>query len=115
MRFLIKTLVSALIIATIATLGKKFPTIAGIIASLPLTSVLALMWLYQDTKDVSKVADLSMSIFWVVIPSLVFFLALSILLKRNMNFYSSIMFSSAIMAITYYLYIYILRYFNINI
>ena len=115
MQFLLKTLISALIIATIATVSKKLPTVGAIIASLPLTSILAMIWLYQDTKDVNKVADLSISIFWVVIPSLIFFLILNILLKKNLNFYLSLIFSSAVMAITYYIYLYILRYFKINI
>lgn len=115
MQFLIKTIISAVLIAVIATVSKRLPTLGAVIASLPLTSILAMTWLYQDTKDVEKVAELSISIFWVVIPSVVFFLALNILLKKQWNFYISLLLSSTIMAITYYAYIKILRYFKVNI
>lgn len=115
MQIFIKTIISAVLIATIANVSKRLPTLGAIIASLPLTSILAMIWLYQDTKDVEKVAELSISIFWVVIPSVVFFLALNILLKKQWNFYLAIICSSIIMAITYYIYIYILRYFKVNI
>ena len=115
MQFLIKTVVSALIIAVVATVSKRLPTLGAIIASLPITSMIAIIWLYRDTKDAGKVIDLSMSIFWVVVPSVVFFVALAVLLKRNVNFYLSMTISSAVMAITYYVYINILRCFKIDI
>lgn len=114
MQFLIKTIVSALIIATIATVSKKLPTFGAIIASLPLTSILAMIWLYQDTRDVGKIIDLSYSIFWIVIPSLVFFIVLPMFLKKHVDFYLSLLGSSVIMIISYYLYIYILKYFKVN-
>lgn len=115
MQFFIKTIVSALIIATISTVSKKLPTFGAIIASLPLTSILAMIWLYQDTKDVNKVIELSTAIFWIVIPSLIFFIALPILLKRNINFYPSLLISSIIMICSYYIYIMVLRLFKVNI
>lgn len=115
MQFLMKTVVSALIIAAVATISKRIPTLGAIIASLPITSMIAIIWLYRDTKDVGKVIDLSISIFWVVVPSVVFFIVLAVLLKRNVNFYLSMTISSAVMAVTYYVYINILRYFKIDI
>ncbi|MDR7855119.1 DUF3147 family protein [Tissierella sp.] len=115
MQFLIKTIVSALIIASISTVSKKLPTFGAIIASLPLTSILAMIWLYEDTKDVNKVIELSTAIFWIVIPSLIFFIAVPILLKKNIGFYPSLLFSSIIMIVSYYLYIMVLRLFKVNI
>lgn len=115
MQFLTKTIVSALIISAVATVSKKLPTLGAIIASLPLTSILAMIWLYQDTRDVGKVIELSYSIFWIVIPSLVFFIVLPIFLKKHLDFYLSLLGSSVIMIICYFLYIYILKFFKINI
>ena len=114
-QFLIKTIVSALIIAAIATISKKLPTFGAIIASLPLTSILAMIWLYQDTLDVSKITTLSYAIFWMVLPSLIFFIVLPIFLKNNVNFYISLISSSAIMIICYTIYIFILKLLKINI
>lgn len=115
MQFFIKTVISSLIIATISTVSKKLPTFGAIIASLPLTSILAMIWLYQDTKDVNKVIELSNAIFWIVLPSLVFFIAFSMLLKRDISFYPALLISSIIMIVSYYIYIMVLRFFKVNI
>lgn len=105
MQFVIKTIISALIIATVSTLSKRLPLLGAIIVSLPLNSVLAMIWLYTDTKDVGKIVDLSYSIFWIVIPSVVFFLALPVFLKRNYGFYPSLLLSSLAMVGSYWLYV----------
>lgn len=115
MQFIIKTIISALIIATVSILGKKTPTFGAIIASLPLTSMLAIIWLYRDTQDVQKVIDLSTSILWIIIPSLVFFVALVFLLKQNIRFSIAIILSSVIMIITYNIYIIVLKKLGVNI
>ncbi|WP_427340590.1 DUF3147 family protein [Caloranaerobacter sp. DY30410] len=115
MQFIVKTIVSALIIATVSTLGKKFSTFAAIIASLPLTSMLSIIWLFRDTQDVQKVIDLSISILWVIIPSLIFFIALVYLLKQNIKFHWAMLFSTVIMIISYNIYIFLLRKLGVNI
>ena len=55
--------------------------------SIPLISVLAMIWLYIDTKDVARVTALASGIFWLVLPSLALFIALPLLLKQGFNFY----------------------------
>ncbi|MEM7009804.1 MAG: DUF3147 family protein, partial [Thermodesulfobacteriota bacterium] len=67
------------------------------LAALPLTSLLAMIWLYIDTKDAGRIADLSISIFWLVLPTLIFFLILPWLLRQQYNFWFSLVISSAIM------------------
>ena len=64
-------------------------------------SLLAIIWLYIDTKDAGKVAALSTSIFWMVLPSLVFFLALPPLLKAKVNFYLACGLATAPMLVCY--------------
>lgn len=105
MRFLIKTLVTALVVAGVSELGKRTTFLAAILASLPLTSILAILWVYQDTSDVSKIVDLSYGIFWAVLPSLLFFLVLPFLLKRSLPFSVSMIASCAIMAAAYWVYV----------
>ena len=61
MYFLIKTLISAIIIVSVSEIAKKYTWAAAIIVSIPFTSLLAFMWLYYDTKDVQKIIDLSFS------------------------------------------------------
>jgi len=113
MFFVAKILISALIIATVSELGKKLTWIAAILASLPLVSVLALIWLYIETKDVQKIISLSNSIFWAVLPSLLFFVVLPIFLKSGTNFSLAMLASILIMVVGYGLYIYLLTILKI--
>lgn len=115
MQYIIKIIVSALIITGVSELGKKFTPVAAVLASLPLVSILAIIWLYSETKNVQKVIDLSTSIFWVVLPSLIFFLALPLLLKNGIKFAPAMIISITTMFITYSIYIVVLAKFGIKI
>jgi TRAP-type mannitol/chloroaromatic compound transport system permease large subunit len=108
MRFLIKTLISALIITAVSTLSKKVPLVGALIISLPITSMLALTWLYIDTSDTQKVIQLSNSISLMVIPSIIFFIALSLLLKYQVKMHYSMLISSVLMILAYSAYTFIL-------
>ncbi len=114
MEFLTKTIISALIIAVVSEVSKKSPSIGAIIVSLPLTSILAIIWLYLDTQNSAKVLQLSNSIIWVVLPSIIFFIVLSLLLFKNCKFHWAMILSSIAMIISYYAYLKILSFFRIN-
>ena len=81
----IKIMLTSVIVVMVSEIAKQSSFIGSILASVPLVSVLAMLWLYLDTKEVSKVIDLSKGIFWLVIPSLTLFLVLPILLKNGFN------------------------------
>ncbi len=98
---IIKTLISAVIIVAISEFGRRSSAIGAILASLPLTSLLAFIWLYRDTADATKVAALSTSIFWLVLPSLVLFLTLPRLIGRGLSFYPALGISLAAMLAAY--------------
>ena len=87
LQYVIKTLLSALIIVAVSEVSRRNALFGGLIASLPLVSILGMIWLYQDTKSPLKVSELSTSIFWMVLPSLFLFLCLPFLLKKAMPFY----------------------------
>ncbi|HZF30864.1 MAG TPA: DUF3147 family protein [Gammaproteobacteria bacterium] len=84
-----KILISAVLVVLASELSKRSTVAGAILASLPLVSVLAMIWLYADTRDVAQVAAFSQSIFWLVLPSLVLFLLLPFLLRRGYGFYLS--------------------------
>ena len=90
MYFVIKVLLSALIIASVSEIARRSTLFGALIASLPLTSLLAIVWLYQDTRSAERVAALSTDILWLVIPSLVFFAALPILIRRGLSVYPAL-------------------------
>ena len=86
---IIKLLLSSGIIIIVSEIAKKNTFIGGLIASIPLVSVMAMVWLYIDTKDNENINALSKSILWMVVPSLALFISLPVLLKSGVNFYIS--------------------------
>ncbi|KUK79965.1 MAG: Uncharacterized protein XD94_1248 [Mesotoga prima] len=115
LRYIVKILVSSIIIALVSEVSKKSGYIGGLIASLPLTSMLALFWLYNDTKNPSKVAELSTGILLFVLPSLIFFVAMPLFLRRGINFYVALALSSGIMMAGYAFFSLILSRFGVRL
>jgi hypothetical protein len=89
-QIIIKILLSSGIIVIVSEIAKKNSFLGGLIASIPLVSILAMIWLYLDTKNVETVSAHSTSILWLVIPSLALFISLPILLKSGIDFYMSL-------------------------
>lgn len=107
--FLTKTMITALIVAGVSELAQRYTVLAALLASLPLTSILAFIWVYWDTKDSSKIIELSNSVFWLVLPSLAFFLILPLLLKAGWGFPEAMTASVVTMAGFYSIGIWIFR------
>lgn len=102
MYYLLKVLISAGMIVLISEIGKRNSVMGGILASVPLTSFLAFIWMYVENRDVKPIIELSKNIFWLVIPSLIFFIIFPYCLKKGINFYISMFNSTLIMVICYY-------------
>jgi uncharacterized membrane protein (GlpM family) len=106
---LLKVAITALIVVVIAEVAKRSTFIAAIVASLPLTSLFAMIWLYADTGDAQKVADLAGGIFWLVLPSLALFIALPLMLRAGWPFSISLLAASALTVACYFAMIAILK------
>jgi hypothetical protein len=113
--YIIKVLLSSVTIVAISEISKRSTTVGSILASIPIVSLLAFVWLYIDTKDTAKIAELSQGIFWLVIPSLIFFILFPILLKKNVDFWLSLGISLTIMVIGYFVMLLVLRKVGVNI
>ncbi|MET1047816.1 MAG: DUF3147 family protein [Hyphomicrobium sp.] len=111
----LKVLLTAGLVVAISEVAKRSTVLGGIIASLPLTSLLALIWLYGETGDAGKVASLSTSIFWYVLPSLVLFLALPALLARGLDFWPSLAIASGLTFVAYLLMTSLLARFGVTL
>jgi hypothetical protein len=85
--FIIKAGLSGLIAAAVAEIARRYPGWGGLVASLPLTSLLAMIWLWRDTGDAEQVAALTSGIFWFILPSLALFLVLPWLLRSGLGFW----------------------------
>lgn len=113
--YIVKVLLSSVTIVAISEISKRSTLAGSILASIPIVSLLAFVWIYIDTRDTAKIADLSMGIFWLVIPSLLFFILFPILLKRNVDFWLSLAISLVIMILGYFAMLFLLKKAGINI
>lgn len=80
---LLKTLLSAMLIVAASEVGRRTPLIGAFLASVPLISVMAMIWLYLDTRDPIRVAAFARDVLWLVIPSLLLFILVPALLERG--------------------------------
>jgi uncharacterized membrane protein (GlpM family) len=113
--YVFKVAISALLIVAIAEISKRSSFIGALLASVPLVSVLAMVWLYVDTRDSDKVAALASSVFWLVLPSLALFIALPLMLKQGYNFYLSMGLSILITVGCYWLMVTLLNQAGIEL
>lgn len=110
--YAIKVIISAMIIVIVSEVSKINATLGALIKSLPLISILSIIWIYLDTKNISIISTLSISTFWLVLPTLPLFLILPLLLKYKVDFYVSLSVSLAIMIGLYIITTIILKRFG---
>ena len=111
----LKVILTSIIVVAVSEAAKRSALFGAILASVPLTSVLAMVWLYVDSGDTEKVARLATGIFWLVLPSLVLFLTLPLLLRAGIDFYASLAASIALTVGAYFAMLYTLRLVSIEI
>ena len=88
--FIVKCLLSGLIIAVVSEVAKRSPALGALVVSLPLVSLLGILWLWRDTGDIERIADHAQSTFWYVLPSLPMFLVFPAMLRAGVGFWSSL-------------------------
>jgi hypothetical protein len=86
----VKALLSGFIIAIVSEIAKRSPGVGALVASLPLVSVLAVIWLWRDTHDPARIATHLGATFWYVLPSLPMFLAVPALLRAGVPFWPAL-------------------------
>ena len=111
-QYLIKVIVSALLIVGVSEVSKRSSVMGALLASLPLISLLSFIWIYVDTKDVQLLASLSKEVFWMVLPSLLLFLTLPVLLQKGMDFWVSLLISCGLTALVYGIF---LKFYTIHL
>ena len=113
--YTIKVIISAIIIVLVSEVSKMNATLGALIKSLPLISVLSILWIYLDTKNTSTISTLSTSTFWLVLPTLPMFLILPFLLKHKIGFYPALSMSLGVTVIFYIITVFILKRFGLDI
>ena len=112
---LIKTLITAIVVVAVSEIARRSSLFAGLIASIPLVSFLAIIWLHWETKDYQKIVDLSYSIILMIVPSLTFFIVLPFFLKIQYSFVTSMIVATVSTIVAYWLFIMLLGKFDISI
>ena len=99
----VRGLLSGGLVVGASELAKRNELMGALIISIPLVSILAIIWLYNDTSDTGQVADFTTGILWLVIPSLVLFISLPIFLRRGIEFWPALGAACALTILAYYL------------
>jgi hypothetical protein len=86
----IKAALSGVIIAAVSEIARRSPGFGALVASLPLVSILGMMWLWRDTHDAGRLAAHAEATFWFVLPSLPMFLAIPAMLRRGVPFWGAL-------------------------
>lgn len=110
-----KAAISGVLVMLISEVARRSPGIGGLIASLPLVSVLAIIWLWRDTSDIERIAAHAESTFWFVLPSLPMFLIFPAMLRHGLGFWLSLISCCLITMALYSLTIWVLPRLGINL
>lgn len=113
--YIVKVIVSALVIVAVSEIAKRSTLFGALIASIPFTTVLAMIWLYRDTGDSARIAQLSTGVFWLVLPSLVLLVVLPLLLRAGWSFWLALGAGTVATVIAYGAMWWLLRRFGVAV
>jgi hypothetical protein len=115
MYIIVKIIITVFIVVAISEITKRSTALASLLASVPLVSILAISWIYFETKDIGNIINLSKNILILIPPSLIFFIILPMVLYIKIDFIYSLLISISMTIIFYGIYIYLLKTAGINI
>jgi uncharacterized membrane protein (GlpM family) len=96
MQFFLKLLITNAVIVSCVAMGKRMPTLAGLIATMPLTSLLVLVWLRSDNKgDLKLLEKYTGGVLWGILPTILFFAVAFLCFRRGISFPATVSLSFA--------------------
>ena len=98
---LIKATLSGVIVMIVSEVARRSPGLGGLIASLPLVSILGILWLWKDTSDTERIAAHAEATFWFVLPSLPMFLVFPTMLRHGIGFWIALALSCVLTMVLY--------------
>jgi hypothetical protein len=101
--FVVKCALSGVIVGIVSEVAKRSPAFGALIVSLPLVSLLGIIWLWRDTGDAERIAGHAESTFCYVLPSLPMFLVLPAMLRAGVGFWPALAASSALTVVLYFI------------
>ena len=109
----IKAALSGVIIAIVSEVARRSPTLGALIVSLPLVSILGILWLWHDTSDAERIAAHAQSTFWYVLPTLPMFLVMPAMLRHGINFWATLAVCCVLTILLYLATIWVLGKFGV--
>ena len=113
--FILKAMLSGLLIAAISEIARRSPGVAALVASLPLISILGMIWLWRDTHDAARLATHAEATFWYVLPSLPMFLLVPALIRSEVGFWPALALGCVVTIALYFLLLWLGPRFNLPI
>ena len=110
-----KSLLSGVIVAAVSEIAKRSPALGALILSLPLVSILAFIWLWRENADPERIAALSQSTFWFILPTLPMFLLLPALIRNGAGFWPALGLSCLLTALLYAAMVWTLGRFGVSL
>ena len=108
MRYLlIKAAISGILIALASETARRFPGLGALIVSLPLVSILSMIWLWRDTGDAERIAAHSIGTIWFLLPSIPMFFTLPAMLRAGWGFWPALVAGCALTITLYALMLWI--------
>ena len=115
MAIMTKIVLSALLITGISEAARHNTFFAALIASIPVISVISLIWVYFQSTSPKEISQLSIDIAWLTLPSLVLFIALPTLLHYRIHFFLSLIIAILLTICAYGMMIMILKHFGTHL
>jgi uncharacterized membrane protein (GlpM family) len=109
-----KYALTALVVVLVSELAKRSDKLGGLLAALPLISILSLIWLYLENQSAEKIANHAWYTFWYVVPTLPMFLAFPLLLPR-LGFWPTLLACTVISAVSFVLFALLVKRFGIQL
>ena len=107
--YIVKLIITTLLIVLISEISKRSSLAGAILAAIPLVSILAMTWMYVDTKSSNDAVAFSNNIVWLIAPSMTLFIAFPILIKKGLSFYPSMFISITLTVLAYYSVLFLLE------
>jgi hypothetical protein len=111
----IKALLSGFLAATVSEIARRSPAFGALVASLPLISIMAVIWLWRDTADEASIASHMEATFFYVLPSLPMFLLVPAMLRAGLGFWPSLLAGCLVTIILYSITVWLAARFGVQL